>query len=67
MKYRRYLVIHTDQTGFVKGRYIGESIRFVEDLIEKYDKENREGIIMPLDFEKAFDSTEWNLILCLKF
>ena len=32
-------VIHTDQSGFVKGRYIGESIRFVEDLIEKYDKE----------------------------
>ena len=55
-------VIHTDQSGFVKSRYIGEPIRFVEDLIAKYDKENREGIIMQLDFEKAFDSIEWNFI-----
>ena len=53
-------LIHTDQSGFVKGRFIGEPIRFVEDLIEKFDRENLEGIIMQLDFEKAFDSIEWN-------
>ena len=51
-------VIYTDQSGFVKGRYIGEPIRFVEDLIEKYDKKNREGILMKLDF----DSIEWNFM-----
>ena len=56
-------VIHSDQSGFVAGRYIGESIRFIEDLIEKFDKEDKEGIILQLDFEKAFDSVEWNFMV----
>ena len=55
-------VIHSDQSGFVKGRYIGESIRFVEDLILKFDYENIEGIVLQLDFEKAFDSIEWKFM-----
>ena len=55
-------IIHQDQFGFIKGRYIGEPVRFVQDLINKYDEEKKEGIIMQLDFEKAFDSIEWNFI-----
>ena len=55
-------IIHPDQSGFVSGRYIGESIRFVEDVIEFFEKENKEGIIVQLDFEKAFDSIEWNFV-----
>ena len=27
-------LIHSDQTGFVKGRYIGENIRLISDLME---------------------------------
>ena len=55
-------VIHTDQSGFVRDRFIGEPIRFVEDLIEKFDREDKPGIVMQLDFEKAFDSMEWNFL-----
>ena len=55
-------LIHPDQSGFVKGRFIGEPIRFVQDLIEKFDKENLTGIVMQLDFEKAFDSIEWDFM-----
>ena len=43
----------------MSGRYIGESIRFIEDLVVKFDKEER-GLILQLDFEKAFDSVEWD-------
>ena len=52
-------VIHPDQFGFIKGRYIGEVIRFTEDLIEMYDRESIPGILLQLDFAKAFDSVEW--------
>ena len=55
-------IINSDQSGFVKGRYIGESVRFVEDLISKFDNENIEGIVLQLDFEKAFDSVEWEFM-----
>ena len=56
-------IIHNDQSGFLKGRYIGEGVRFIEDLIESYDTDNKPGIILQLDFEKAFDSVEWNFLI----
>ena len=28
-------LIHADQTGFIKGRYIGENIRLINDLMEQ--------------------------------
>ena len=39
-------VIHPDQSGFVKHRFIGESIRFTEDIIELFDREERQEIII---------------------
>ena len=50
-----------DQTGYVKGRYIGENIRLIQDLMFYTDKENLPGIAV-LDFRKAFDTVEWNYL-----
>ena len=55
-------LINPDQSGFVSGRYIGKSIKFVVDIIEKNDGEDKEGIILQLNFEKAFDSVEWEFM-----
>ena len=58
---QRYIakVIHKDQLGFLKDRYIGEGVRKIEDILEYCEKENIEGYILQLDFCKAFDSIEW--------
>jgi len=56
-------LINPDQTGYVKGRYIGENVRLVYDLIHYADKLNQTGIAVFLDFKKAFDSIEWNHLL----
>ena len=56
-------IIHPNQSGFIKGRFIGEGIRFVEDLIEYSDNYYKNGILLQLDFEKAFDSIEWDFML----
>ena len=31
-------IIHANQSGFVKGRYIGENIRLIQDIMEKLKK-----------------------------
>ena len=56
-------LINPDQTGDVKGRYIGENVRLIYDLIHYTDKPNQKGIAIFLDFKKAFDSIEWNYLL----
>ena len=47
----------------MSGRFTGESIRFIEDLVQNFDKEEREGLILQLDFDQAFDSVEWDFMI----
>ena len=39
-------LIESDQTGYIKGRFIGENIRLISDIIEQH--ENKEGMILVL-------------------
>ena len=55
-------LIHSDQTGFIKDRYIGQNIRLLSDLMEYTDAKKISGIFLFVDFEKAFDSIEWSFI-----
>ena len=59
-------IIHGDQTGFLKDRYVGENIRLLLDSIDFCKKYSLNGIVFSIDFEKAFDSVEWNFLdMCL--
>ena len=53
-------VIDDDQTGFVRGRTIFDSIKIIQDLMDLTKKFKLEGILLFIDFEKAFDSIEWS-------
>ena len=55
-------IISDTQTGFLKGRYIGENTRFTYDLMDYTDNENIPGLLVLIDFEKAFDSMSWSFI-----
>ncbi|KAL9955689.1 hypothetical protein ACROYT_G037047 [Oculina patagonica] len=58
-------LVHSDQTGFMKGRYnyIGENIRLINDVMESTMSEKKGGILVSLDFKKAFDTLEWQFIM----
>ena len=56
------LLINSNQTGFVKGRYIGENIRLINDMLEQTKAQDIPGILLLLDFRKAFDTVEWGFI-----
>ena len=55
-------IINEDQTGFISGRFIGENTRMVYDTIEYCEATNTKGLLIILDFSKAFDTIEWGFI-----
>ena len=55
-------MINNDQTGFIKGRFIGENIRLIDGVIQFAAAKNISGLLHFLDFEKAFDTVEWTFI-----
>ena len=54
-------IIHNDQTGFMKGSFIGENLLYLTSLIEYCEKNAISAIIISFDFEKAFGKVEWSV------
>ena len=55
-------VISSEQKGFLKGRIISDCTRLIYDLIYSCQSTDTEGLILLIDFEKAFDSLSWKFI-----
>ena len=55
-------VIHENQKGFIAGRFIGENIRLIYDVLFETKQQNIPGLILSIDFEKAFDTVSWKFI-----
>ena len=49
-----FIIIY--QIGYVKNRFIGETIRSSYDVMDYTVEENIPGLLIFIDFEKAFDS-----------
>ena len=56
------LVINNDQTRFQKNRFIGENIRLLNSILSFTDIEQLLGLLLFIDFEKAFDTLEWTFV-----
>ena len=52
-------VINPNQTGYIKGRFIGENVRLIQDIMYHTKQTDKPGIAIFLDFRKAFDTIEW--------
>ena len=55
-------IISKCQTGFIKGRQIIDSTRLIYDILHSTESKNIPGLIMLIDFEKAFDSLSWKFL-----
>ena len=55
-------LISKTQTGFIEGRFIGESTRLVYDVMQFTEEKNIPGLLMLIDFEKAFDTVSWKFM-----
>ena len=55
-------IIHYDQNAFVKGRTIFDATRTISDVMEFTKMRDYQSIMTAIDFEKAFDSLNWNFL-----
>ena len=55
-------VINENQKGFIAGRFLGENIRLIYDVLSESKKQNISSLILFIDFEKAFDTVSWRFI-----
>ena len=55
-------IIHEDQKGFISGRFFGENIRLIYDILYETKRQGLPGLILSIDFEKAFDTVSWKFI-----
>ena len=61
-------IINKNQSGYIKGRYIGDNIRSLLEVIQLAEEENLSCIVLSIDFEKAFDTISWKFKKkCLSF
>ena len=56
------ILTNSDQSGFMKERFIGQNIRLINDILDQTKLQNVSGILLQLDFRKAFDTVEWPFI-----
>ena len=56
-------IIHPDQTGFIKGRYYGDNIRRLLNLMTHPKVKEEESMILSLDAMKAFDRVSWQYLI----
>ena len=55
-------LIDSSQSAYLRGRFIGDNIRLIYDIIQFAKLEKTSGILMSLDIEAAFDSVSWSFI-----
>ena len=55
-------IISTHQSGFLSGRSISDCTRLICDLMFYTQKHKIPGLLMQIDFQKAFDSVSWDFL-----
>jgi len=55
-------VISETQSAFVKGRQILDGILVANEVVDESKKLNKNLLLFKVDFEKAYDSVDWNYL-----
>ena len=56
-------IININQSGFMRGRSIADHLRYIDDILNLSSVYNIEGMLISLDYEKAFDSINRDSII----
>lgn len=56
-------LVATNQSVFIKGRYILESVVVAHEIVHSLHKSQEKGVVLKLDYEKAYDRVSWDFLL----
>lgn len=56
-------VISRNQTAFIPGRNILDGIVIIHETLHELRVKKQKGIVMKLDFEKAYDKVQWSFLV----
>ena len=56
-------LISEEQKDFIAGRFIAENVRTIYDILFETKNQELPGLILSIDFEKAFDTVSWKFIM----
>lgn len=62
LKLALLFIISPEQTGFMKDRNISDGIIITSEIIHSIKLKKTRGVILKLDFEKAFDTVNWDFL-----
>jgi hypothetical protein len=55
-------VINPTQMAFLLGRNIMEGVVILHETIHEMHRKNQSGVILKIDFEKAYDKVKWAFV-----
>jgi hypothetical protein len=55
-------LISSNQTAFIKGRFILDSVAAAHEIIHEVASSKKGGVILKLDYEKAYDKVNWTFL-----
>jgi hypothetical protein len=54
--------IDRSQTAFIKGRALHEGVLALHEIVHELKRKRLEGLLLKLDFEKAYDRVNWDFL-----
>lgn len=55
-------IVIRSQTAFIKGTYILDGAMILHETMHELSQKKMKGVILKIDFEKAYDSINWNFM-----
>ena len=55
-------IISSNQTAFIPGRNILDGVVILQEVLHKLRVKKQQGIVLKLDFEKAYDMVDWSFL-----
>lgn len=58
-------IISVTQSAFIGGRNILDGVLIANEIVDGWKKNRKSGIVLKPDFERAYDSINWNFLFTM--